>query len=916
MSRRRGWEDAYLDYASLRLLLTQIEAVYEEEDLKRGGSAQNTIDGIGGSREFDHESFGDLDRTLNEEEGGGSGDGGNWVGSVWRKTQNAIFGDQTGWNGHRRYNSNRRRRVSVRKQQNHRQQWGGALDWDEHGNVNEGSNWVMSYISPNPRPRVSRRNKKDKTSNALDKGGWRSPGVTDYRDELFFESDDDIAFGYCSEDEEDWEDIDDAESYCEQQGGEYYNIEYDAKDSQEHEELEQEANLFILDEGTSNSQNSLGKVDDGRRGELESDEPMSYRDCESPQRPIDSDDYGETRGLLETPDSKVRQTSINYDSPGLLESRYETLAVGGTNQGSPSEDGKWLGFIPNLFAGGNKSKQQHQSSDSDREDALFHNDSDDNIQDSPLASISQHQRVDDSPHRYTHFSESFVSNDSATNRPPLPPSGSDEGTPSSQLRFRSEPHLLTSESGEDEILTTPLTTNHKTVTATAIGSAMPRTPLTPPPMTPLSPVFEHRKDEEFEVKEQSRGGFGVSLNSALIPNESTSLLTPSTFRAYGQSNFNEQSPNRVSQVQFYSFQNSDDGGMLVSQEKEEPIGQGEDGGRSVAEGQRGGDAAQRGSSNNMISYYSAHDGYFSLRSPTRNQYPQNSQQHHHNNAQPRMRMPSLSEPPKPRSWPLSTDNSESFVLNFLFGGCIPLGKADAVKKSLARGKSAVPSNDFKRANGHHQQSRQRAQTANVAKRKRARARRQRRLRRQREKVPDHLRVAHIRAAGITERFRGLLRAEVEKVILFANSRLGELSDTIGSLRYASYEGDNAEVRTKYPHLDDGGMHENSSSDDEEGDIYSCASSSSGEQHRRNGLDDSEHLSARDRAYQNDSSNKRNASTRRQIVLRDREYQYVQEIPLHDAFKSHAILFLQAYDFPDRCFRRRISLEKTFHYSLQ
>eukprot|EP00985_Skeletonema_marinoi_P001864 scaffold758_cov116-Skeletonema_marinoi.AAC.5 len=45
MSRRRGWEDAYLDYASLRLLLTQIEAVYEEEDWKARDSAASKNNG-------------------------------------------------------------------------------------------------------------------------------------------------------------------------------------------------------------------------------------------------------------------------------------------------------------------------------------------------------------------------------------------------------------------------------------------------------------------------------------------------------------------------------------------------------------------------------------------------------------------------------------------------------------------------------------------------------------------------------------------------------------------------------------------------------------------------------------------------------------------------------------------------------
>ena len=60
MSRRRGWEDAYLDYQSLRLLLTQIEAVYEEEDWHRGGGGGGEQSGgEGGDFEFDHRMAGE-----------------------------------------------------------------------------------------------------------------------------------------------------------------------------------------------------------------------------------------------------------------------------------------------------------------------------------------------------------------------------------------------------------------------------------------------------------------------------------------------------------------------------------------------------------------------------------------------------------------------------------------------------------------------------------------------------------------------------------------------------------------------------------------------------------------------------------------------------------------------------------------
>lgn len=51
------------------------------------------------------------------------------------------------------------------------------------------------------------------------------------------------------------------------------------------------------------------------------------------------------------------------------------------------------------------------------------------------------------------------------------------------------------------------------------------------------------------------------------------------------------------------------------------------------------------------------------------------------------------------------------------------------------------------------------------------------------KVPRHLRKAHEKARSITERFLGLLRAEVDKISLFTHTRYGELTDTIGSIRF-------------------------------------------------------------------------------------------------------------------------------------
>ena len=110
------------------------------------------------------------------------------------------------------------------------------------------------------------------------------------------------------------------------------------------------------------------------------------------------------------------------------------------------------------------------------------------------------------------------------------------------------------------------------------------------------------------------------------------------------------------------------------------------------------------------------------------------------------------------------------------------------------------------------------------KQRRIRRRRLRALRRRREKkVPRHLRVAHSKARAIVERFLGLLRAETEKVLLFAQSRLGELADTAGSLRFPSLaDQDHAErdMRSNpstafhYP-LPEGGLHPSGSSSEDE-----------------------------------------------------------------------------------------------------
>jgi hypothetical protein len=92
------------------------------------------------------------------------------------------------------------------------------------------------------------------------------------------------------------------------------------------------------------------------------------------------------------------------------------------------------------------------------------------------------------------------------------------------------------------------------------------------------------------------------------------------------------------------------------------------------------------------------------------------------------------------------------------------------------------------------------------------------------RVPRHLRIAHSKARAITERFLGLLRAETEKVLLFAQSRLGELADTAGSLRFPAFDDEYAfssrnQTGTEYEYqLSDRGLHPSASSSSDDGGL--------------------------------------------------------------------------------------------------
>ena len=56
------------------------------------------------------------------------------------------------------------------------------------------------------------------------------------------------------------------------------------------------------------------------------------------------------------------------------------------------------------------------------------------------------------------------------------------------------------------------------------------------------------------------------------------------------------------------------------------------------------------------------------------------------------------------------------------------------------------------------------------------------------------RVADAKVLALAERFLGLLQSEIEKVSLFALSRIGELSDTVGSLRFGDTKVLSSEVQ--------------------------------------------------------------------------------------------------------------------------
>ena len=663
--------------------------------------------------------------------------------------------------------------------------------WESMDEDDNGSNWVVATSSS------PRRDKKDKANHALEKRGWRPPGVQDYRDELFLVSDDDIAFGW-DEDEED------------EQEDEWDDTDADDDDEEKLYDYER----IRVDSSSSDIDNvNFDQTTDGGNQDLRllplKEEQMSHSGVSVSPEDLADEDYDQ---LHTSPDAIEEshvpseglditqldhpQTPVESDKV-TVQTRYETFASVAARKGvtdtqitSGSPEQSWLDFIPGFIA--NKAKNQKE----------------------PNERLSgREKKCKTSP--ALGFAESLTPSNS--HHSPAS-SESDQFLSGSKLKFRYDdqqhsPLFISPE------LNDPMTPNamykshfkYKPATATALGASMPTTPLS------LSPVVEKTKMSRKQSTDGS--GFGISLNSSLIPtSEMTGLLTSSSsFKAhYGQQSQQSMTPTRdnrktVSQYQFYSFQDNHE----QSEEQAE------------TEDQRNGLDMKR--NQNMFSYYN--DGYFSVR----------SQQTQQRDDTTHLRMPSLSTAPSHEM-----KSQGNFIVNFL------LGKAEEPTIAHHNNKKKASSRLKRKAS---------------IKRDRERMRRRKRLQRRNELVSDNLRAAHVRASAITERFRGLLQAEVEKIILFANSRLGELSDTIGSLRYSSYEDGNQEFRRSFPNLDDGGIHPCSSSDDDEGDDVSYLSSDDENRKRQAQYDqtDEDHK----KQHKRYSSNEKDAATKRQLVYRDR-----------------------------------------------
>jgi len=406
MSRRRGWEDAYLDYQSLRLLLTQIETVYEEEDYKKQRSRGNITNannnaaaGGGGSSDelYYADDFIDVEdgqhedeeSVVEDEEDTEGGDG--WMGLFHGAIRNIV--------GTKKKKRKRRRRYTRRRiiQNND--------DGGPNSNNNTNSNWVSTdyfdYSPEHNNHHYHRKRKKDSTpkNRALDKGGWGrryEEGMTDYRDELFLVSDEDVAYGIYDDDEGEWVDEDDEEEDNihdnDVVGGEYYGNNNNGAIGDQYDSNNLESGNDEINNAIDRKERSISiDNNDGARSDmirnpefdrsnLEEEDTMPLL-CHSPSgagsRKQKVDLFGSSMsGLLQTPDFHAaadndrrrdeQQHKVQFsDSPGVLEAGYETFATAAARRGytySPTllgdDDNDHSNNNNNTMAAGSPSEQQ------------------------------------------------------------------------------------------------------------------------------------------------------------------------------------------------------------------------------------------------------------------------------------------------------------------------------------------------------------------------------------------------------------------------------------------------------------------------------------------------------------------------------------------------------------------------------
>ena len=390
----------------------------------------------------------------------------------------------------------------------------------------------------------------------------------------------------------------------------YDNLNYEASHGQMTDKLQTLPEEQRSQSGASMSVTDLRlDEDDGDLVGHSRHNSIGHSSHPSPDTNLDEMHGPNSNGDLDRSDHP--ETPVNTGNTGVLQSRYETFAsvaarkgAGNTEITSCSPEHSWLDFIPDFLGKKSKSKESKELSSKEKEAVI-----------SPKTSPALAFAESLSPPKSHH---SPVLSDSTV-----------------KFRYEDQPfhQFDQSESGEPVTPNSLYTShfNYKPATATALGASMPETPLS------LSPVVEK---STVERKQTDGSGFGVSLNSSLLPsNETTGLLSSSSsFKMYGQQNQQSMTPTRdnrrtrnptggnMSQYQFYSFQDN----YEQSKEKNESN-------ENLVTG-------------NMFSYYN--DGYFSVRSQNNQQQRGESMNH--------LRLPSLSTVPEQSG---RTESTANFITN-------------------------------------------------------------------------------------------------------------------------------------------------------------------------------------------------------------------------------------------------------------